>query len=144
MKKLGIVILIVIVLAVVGRLTSPDEAGTGRVGEMTAAERHYVELLDEAIYNVGYVAGMAYSHPVWPETRAFVGPDGQYTRALLVVRRPGLSDEATATMNLDRYEEGRDAGSVQAFSESDAAARTQRVIDIVEREMIPAMRAAFE
>lgn len=111
---------------------------------MTASQRHYVELLDEALYNVGYIAGMVEGHPIWPVVYLHVGPDGVWASLLLSLRRPGLSDDVAAKANLSRYREGQEAGSGQEFNEPDMRARSLRVYDIIENELVPASRAAMD
>ena len=136
MRKTGI---IVAVLVVVGIL------GAGLVNRLTSPQRHYVELLDEALYNAGYVAGMVKGrHPIWPMVRLYVGRDGIWGSVLLELPRPGLSDDVAAEANLTRYKEGHEAGSGQEFNEPDMSARSLRLHDIIENELVPAGRAAMD
>ena len=113
-------------------LTDPRDSDTPFTTENDQA---YVELLDEALYNLGYVAGNAYGHAIWSEARQFVGIDGEYTMAFRQLGRPGVDDLGAALRNRQRYEEGAEAGRATPFDENENLSRTQRVIQIMERDL---------
>lgn len=98
----------------------------------SAAATDMAELRDEAICNIGWVAGNAYGHPIWPQVRDFVGEGGTYYDAFVRLRAPGESDELAASANVALYQECRERGQGLAFNERASISRIQRVIDISE------------
>lgn len=94
-------------------------------------ESRIAELRDEGICNIGWVAGNAYGHPIWPQVREFVDTGGTYYNAFVLLRAPGERDTVAASANVALYRECRERGGQQNFNEAASISRIQRAIDIV-------------
>ena len=116
--------------------TAATPASAGAAPRLSSeAEARMMRLRDEAITNVGWVAGNAYGHPIWPQIEGYVGKGGEYYDFFMRLAPSGLTDieqQVQYAANLRRYEAGRKQGSSQSFSEAAASARIQRVLDIIE------------
>jgi hypothetical protein len=89
------------------------------------------ELRNEGICNIGWAAGNAYGHPVWPQVKPHIGRGGTYYDAFVRLKAPGEDDYVAANMNLARYKECWERGERLPFNEAEGIARIQRAIDIV-------------
>ncbi len=102
-------------------LTAEEKA---RVKERKALEAQAPtlrRLRDEAIANIGWVAGNAYGHPIWPEVEPFIGPGGTYYEILLRTGIPGSDPEIEVSLNVQRYREAFDRGKAATFNEAEGA-----------------------
>ena len=108
-------------------LTAEEKA---RVKERKALEAQAPTLRrlpDEAIANIGWVAGNAYGHPIWPEVEPFIGPGGTYYEILLRSGIPGSDPEIEASLNREAFDRGKAA----TFNEAEGASRLERVNEVV-------------
>lgn len=94
--------------------------------------QHQVELRNEGIQNVGWVAGNAKGHPIWPQVRGYVTPGGSYYTAFVHLSSGQLSDDAEALANVRLYNEWVERGSSVPFNEREGTSRIRRMIDIAE------------
>ena len=112
-------------------LTAEEKAQIEKRDALDALAPGLRKLRDEAISNIGWVAGNAYGHPIWPEVEPFIGRGGTYYNTLLRTGIPGSDPEIEAALNVQRYREAFDRGKAEAFKEAEGASRLQRVNDIV-------------
>lgn len=101
----------------------------------SAAAADIRTLRDEAIQNVGWVAGNSHGHPIWPQMKGYVGRGGSYYKAFVSLAPPGLSraeQQAEAHHNVRLYEKWFERGEQAAFNEAEATSRIQRVLQISE------------
>jgi hypothetical protein len=63
------------------------------------------QLRDQGIKNIGWVAGNAAGHPIWPQVEPFVGKGGTYYNALVRLKTPGANEEVEAYSNVALYRE---------------------------------------
>ena len=135
---------LVAILAVflIFRIVSTDDPARPPVGYQTPEQSHYVALLDEALFNFGYAAGLAQSHPIWLEAQSYVGEDGRVTALMVRYPRPNMGQREATSANWRLYHEGRAAAASLPFDAVDANARMDRVNSILEHELMPAMEAA--
>ena len=142
MKTITVLVAIFAVFMVI-RIVSTDEPERVPVGYLTPEENHYIALLDEALFNFGYSASLAESHPfIWSQAQPYVGEDGRVTALMVRYPRPNMGEDEATSANWRRYHEGRAAAASLPFDQADANARMNRVGDILEHELMPAMRAA--
>lgn len=103
-------------------------------GHWTAALEHqFTDLRDEALADVGFVAGNAKGHAIWPQVRDYVDEDGQYTKfyeSLATPREQQSDAEGQALLNIQTYEAGVGKGSAAAYDPSDDTDRAQRIVQI--------------
>ena len=144
MKTVTTLVAILAVFLVI-RIVSNDGPDRPQIGHLPPAQSHYVALLDEMLFNFGYAAGMAQSHPhVWAQAHSYVSEDGRATMLLVRYPRPNMGEDEARSANRRRYQEGLDAAASLPFDEADALARLDRVNTILAFELIPAMDAAFD
>jgi hypothetical protein len=130
----------------IGVVTS-DYPATNQAEALTSQQRGidakgFRELRDQAIKNIGWVAGNARAHPVWAEVEQYVGRGGKYYDVLIRLKTPGSSsDFAEAHSNLSLYNEWVKVGEKQPFSERESVTRIQRANQIV-AELTQMMNAA--
>lgn len=109
--------------------------GEDRKTETARAERpemseRFVELRDEAIRNIGWVAGNARGQAIWPEVRPHVGRDGEYYEAFVSLSSGRADDETEAMMNVSLYNDWVERGEERPFSPAEAMSRIERVQQI--------------
>ncbi len=95
-----------------------------------AQDEELRSLRDEAIKNIGWVAGNSYGHPIWPEIKPFVGKGGSYYEFYLRLAPKNSDHAAEAFYNVSLYEEWFEIGSKQPFNENEGLSRIQRVMQI--------------
>lgn len=126
-------LILVAVLVVVGLAWSLTRNAPSSFSTTVLSARQ-IDLRDEAIQNIGWLAGNARGHPIWPQVEPFVGEGGQYYDAFLRISSGRYSDELEASMNVQLYRQWRERGAALPFNERDSTSRIQRVIAIA-REM---------
>ena len=87
---------------------------------------------DEAIVNIGWVAGNAYGHPIWQDLRAHVGRGGDYYDVFMRLAPPGTDHQTEAMLNVALYEEWFERGQAAPYNEAEMLRRTERVLMLVE------------
>ena len=97
----------------------------------TAQAQSFAELRNEGICNIGWVAGNAHGHPIWPDVRPYVGEGGEYYDAFLRLLAPGETPEVQAHLNVRLYNECRSQGGQHVFNEAEGMSRIVRSNDIV-------------
>ena len=110
---------------------------------LTRAERHYVELLDDALYEAGYIAGMSSGQSSWTESRT---NDSDYDRFETLLRqapRPNMTAADAAAANAIPYQDGWDDGAASPFNATDVNARRERLAEVGCGELTSARLAAF-
>lgn len=88
-----------------------------------------VSLRDEALDNIGWVAGNAYGRPLWPKVQGFVGEGGSYYEAFVAIAPEGQT-AAQAMSNLARYKRAVELGKRSRYDERDMMRRIERVNQI--------------
>lgn len=94
--------------------------------------QHQIDLRDEGIQNVGWVAGNAKGHPIWPQVRDYVTSGGLYYVAFVHLSSGRLPDDAEALANVRLYDAWVKRGASAPFNEKEGVSRIQRMIDIAE------------
>jgi hypothetical protein len=112
-------------------LTAEEKARVKERKALDAQAPTLRRLRDEAIANIGWVAGNAYGHPIWPEVEPFIGPGGTYYEILLRTGIPGSDPEIEASLNVQRYREAFDRGKAATFNEAEGASRLERINEVV-------------
>jgi uncharacterized protein YraI len=108
-------------------------AARSRTASVSASDRRqFREFRDDGIRLIGWVAGNARNHPIWPEVRGFVGEGGQYYTALVQIAAPGEDHAAAAYANVALYREWVERGQQQPFNEDEAVNRIQRANQVVQ------------
>ena len=90
------------------------------------------QLRDQGITNIGWVAGNAAGHPIWPQVEPFVGKGGNYYNAFVRLKPPGSNEQVEAYSNVALYEEWVKTGESAPFNETDCVAKIQRVLQIAD------------
>lgn len=93
--------------------------------------KRFRQLRDQGIKNIGWVAGNAAGHPIWPELERYVGEDGNYYNAFIRLKPPGSNDEVEAYSNVALYREWVKTGEKSPFNETDCLAKMQRTLQIL-------------
>ena len=89
------------------------------------------KLRDQAIQNIGWVAGNSYDHPIWPEMEQYVGRGGVYYDTYVSLKCGLHRDEATTALaNVQLYRDWFEKGRKKSFNEPDNMRRIKRVIQI--------------
>jgi hypothetical protein len=99
------------------------------------------QLRNQGIKNIGWVAGNAVGHPIWPQVEPYVGKGGNYYNALIRLRTPGANDEVEAYSNVALYREWVKIGEKTSFNEEECITRIQRTLQIVD-ELTKMMKAS--
>jgi hypothetical protein len=73
------------------------------------------QLRDQGIKNIGWVAGNAAGHPIWPQFEPFVGEGGNYYNAFIRLQPPGSNDKVEAYSNVALYREWVKTGEKSPF-----------------------------
>lgn len=119
-------VLAALILAVAFFGSGSDKADPSR----PAQSDRFVDLRDEGIRNVGWVAGNARGHPVWPQLREFVEPGGSYHDGFVRLWSGRRSQASEAAANVALYNEWVRRGENQPFNEREAMSRIQRMQEI--------------
>jgi hypothetical protein len=114
-------------VAAIGCAVAIAPTRDGGVPRRTELSARAVELRDEAIRNLGWVAGNAQGRPEWPRIRDKVDKDGTYTKAWLRISSGRMPDLAEASANLRLYEEWRAIGARAPWRPDESVARLLRV-----------------
>ena len=141
MKTITVLVAILAVFLVI-RIVSTDEPARPSDGYLTPEQNHYIALLDEALFNFGYAAGLGEGHPIWLESQSYVGQEDQTTALMVRFPRPNMAADEATSANWHRYHEGRAAAASEPFDEAEVLARMNRFSDILGHELMPAMIAA--
>ncbi|MDQ3582624.1 MAG: hypothetical protein M3495_13915 [Pseudomonadota bacterium] len=99
------------------------------------------QLRDQGIKNIGWVAGNAAGHPIWPQVEPFVGKGGNYYNALIRLKTPGANEEVEAYSNVAIYREWVQIGEKTSFNEDECITRIQRTLQLVD-ELTKMMKAS--
>jgi hypothetical protein len=99
------------------------------------------QLRNQGIKNIGWVAGNAAGHPIWPQVEPFVGKGGNYYNALVGLKTPGAKEEVEAYSNVALYREWVKIGEKTSFNEKECITKIQRTLQIVD-ELTKMMKAA--
>lgn len=134
----GLVAVLAIVLVVqIFVVGYPDEP-------LTPAQRHYIEVLDDALYDAGYVAGMSSGQSSWTESQTDTSRHSRLVDLLQGMPRPNMTDSDAAATSALRYQEGWDDGATSPFNAADVNTRRERLVHVCCGELISARRAAFQ
>jgi hypothetical protein len=98
------------------------------------------QLRDQGIKNIGWVAGNAAGHPIWPEVEPFVGEGGNYYNAFVGMNTPGSNGKVEAYSNVALYREWAKAGEKSPSNETDCLTKIQRTLQISD-ELVKIMKA---
>ena len=90
------------------------------------------DLRDEGICNIGWIAGNARGHAIWPELRPYVGEGGEYYDGLVRLRAPGETDEVAAYGNVALYDRCSDQGASYPYNEQESMDRVVRLLQIID------------
>lgn len=99
------------------------------------------QLRDQGIKNIGWVAGNAAGHPIWPQVEPYVGKGGNYYNALVRLKTPGGNEEVEAYSNVSLYREWVKIGEKSSFNENECISKIQRTLQIVD-ELTKMMKAS--
>lgn len=93
------------------------------------AKQRIAALRDEALENIGWVAGNAYGRPAWPRVKEYVGEGGTYYKTLteIVVEGP-----QAFYSNVEKYKAAEKRGRASRYDDSDMTRRVQRVMQIID------------
>ena len=110
---------------------------------LTPAQSHYVRLLDDALYEAGYIAGMSSGQSSWTGNRTNDCDYDRFETALRQAPRPNMTNEDAAAANALHYQDGWDDGATSPFNATDANARRERLIEVGCGELALARNAVF-
>lgn len=88
-------------------------------------------LRDEAIANIGWVAGNAYGHLIWPELRPYIGRGGEYYDSFMRLAPPGADHQTEAALNVALYQKWFERGQAAPFNEPEGMRRLERLNALV-------------
>lgn len=92
--------------------------------------RNFTDLRDEGIADIGWVAGNARGHPIWPDVKMHFGEEGDVYDRLMMLGTPGQTQTISAGLNVALYDRSVEQGAAAYYDEAEETRRAVRVSQI--------------
>lgn len=128
-KVLAVTVAVLLFFGIFRAATNQPSAPAGPTISTEIAAR-VERLRNEALENIGWVAGNAYGRPIWPRIKEYVDEGGSYYNAFIgIIPNGGAADVMS---NIQRYKAAVNRGRGARYDEADMMRRVARTRQISE------------